>query len=207
MTSALVRMIKAPMKPVFFSTSSEFRTWLARHHDKTPELWVGFYKKSSGKPSITWPEAVDQALCFGWIDGLRRSIDLISYTIRFSRRKRASIWSAVNIKRAKELISLELMRPAGLKAFQELTEERSAVYSYEQRRTARLDDDYERRFRANKRAWRFFQGQPAWYGRTASWWVISAKKEETKLRRLATLIKDSEHGQTIAPLTRGTGPK
>ncbi len=186
-------------------------SWVAKrvvtHHDKTPELWVGFHKRSSGKLSITWPEAVDEALCFGWIDGVRRSIDPISYTIRFTPRKPRSIWSAVNINRAKELLSLELMGLAGLKAFRELAEERSAVYSYEQRKTARLDDGYEQQFRANKKAWRFFQAQPPWYQRTAAWWVISAKKEETKLKRLATLIKDSERGRAIPPLTRRTGPE
>ncbi len=158
---ALAKMTEAQMKPVFFfATQSDFHAWLAKHHDTTQELWVGFYKKSSGKPSITWPEAVDEVLCFGWIDGVRRSIDPISYTIRFTPRKPRSIWTAVNINRAKELIGLELMGPAGLKAFRELAEERSAVYSYEQRKTARLDDGYEQRFRANKEAWRFFQARP-----------------------------------------------
>ena len=194
------------MKPTFFATPSELRTWLKEHHDTAQELWVGFYKKSSGKPSITWPEAVDEALCFGWIDGVRKGIDDVSYTIRFTPRKPRSIWSAVNVKRASELASLGLMRPAGLKAFEERAEEKSELYSYEQE-NAELNDAYEQQFRANKTAWEFFQAQAAWYRRAATWWVISAKKEETRLKRLATLIEDSEHGRTIPPLTRRTRPE
>ncbi len=130
--------VKAPVRPMFFTTPSGFRAWLEEHHDKVRELWVGFHKRGSSMPSITWPEAVDEALSFGWIDGVRRSIDSVSYTIRFTPRKPRSIWSAVNIKRVKELINLGRMRPAGLKAFQELTKERSAIYSYEQRKTAQV---------------------------------------------------------------------
>ena len=192
------------MEPTFFATPSEFRTWLQEHHATTRELWVGFYKKSSGKPSITWPEAVDEALCFGWIDGLRKSIDAVSYTIRFTPRKPRSIWSAVNVKRAEELARLGLMHPAGLKAFEERAQEKSGVYAYEQRSAATLDDASEQHFRANAQAWDFFQAQAAWYRRAAIWWVISAKKEETRRKRLATLVEDSEHGRTIAPLTRRT---
>ena len=171
------------------------------------ELWVGFYKKSSGKPSITWPEAVDQALCFGWIDGQRKGIDDVSYTIRFTPRKPRSIWSAVNVKRVGELTAQGLMHPAGLKAFENRTEEKSGVYAYEQETPAELDADYEQRFRANQTAWDFFQAQAAWYRRAAIWWVISAKKEETRLKRLATLIEDSERGRTVPPLTRRTRPE
>ncbi len=194
------------MQPLFFATPSEFRAWLEAHHDSTPELWVGFYKKGSGKPSITWPEAVDAALCFGWIDGLRRGIDDVSYTIRFTPRKPRSIWSAVNIKRVGELTSLGLMRPAGLKAFAERVEEKSGVYAYEQRDAPEFDDAREQQFRANEQAWAFFQAQPASYRKAAVWWVISAKKEETKRKRLAALIADSERGRTVPPLTRRTGP-
>ena len=194
------------MKSTFFASSSELRQWLEEHHAETQELWVGFYKKSSGKPSITWPEAVDEALCFGWIDGVRKSIDDVSYTIRFTPRKPRSIWSAVNIKRAKELTRLGLMRQAGLKAFEKRAEEKSGIYAYEQK-NAELDDAYKQQFRANKKAWDFFQAQAPWYQRTATWWVISAKKEETRLRRLATLIEDSENGRTIAMLARPTKSK
>lgn len=194
------------MKPTFFATPSAFRTWLEEHHHTTQEVWVGFYKKSSGQPSITWPEAVDEALCFGWIDGVRKGIDDASYTIRFTPRKPRSIWSAVNVKRASELAHLGRMRPAGLKAFEERVEEKSGLYAYEQENAAELNDAYEQQFRANTQAWDFFQAQAPWYRRTAIWWVISAKKEETRLKRLATLIEDSEHGRTIAPLTRRTRP-
>ena len=199
-------IIEEPMKPTFFATPSEFRAWLEEHHHKAQELWVGFYKRSSGKPSITWPEAVDEALCHGWIDGVRKGIDDVSYTIRFTPRKPRSTWSAVNVKRAGELASLGLMRPAGLKAFEQRTEEKSGIYAYEQE-NARLDDAYEQQFRANKKAWDFFQTQAAWYRRTATWWVISPKKEETRQKRLATLIEDSEQGRTIPPLTRRRKPE
>jgi uncharacterized protein YdeI (YjbR/CyaY-like superfamily) len=166
-------------------------------------LRVGFYKKGSGKPSITWPEAVDEALCYGWIDGVRRGIDDVSYAIRFTPRKSRSTWSAVNIKRVEELARLGHMRPAGLAAFAERAGEKSGIYAYEQK-AAQLDDEYERQFRANQQAWDFFQAQAAWYRRTAIWWVISAKKEETRLKRLATLIEESAQGRTIRPLTRRT---
>jgi uncharacterized protein YdeI (YjbR/CyaY-like superfamily) len=190
------------MQPTFFPTPSAWRAWLEKHHAKTQELWVGFYKKSSGKPSITWPEAVDEALCFGWIDGLRKRVDEISYTIRFTPRKPTSTWSAVNIKRVGELTKMGLMRPAGVKAFGRRKSDRSAIYSYEQRKGARLTGVDEKQFRAHKNAWKFFQGQPPWYRRTASWWVISAKKEETRRKRLARLIEDSEQGRAIQQFRR-----
>jgi uncharacterized protein YdeI (YjbR/CyaY-like superfamily) len=192
------------MEPTFFTEPAELRAWLEEHHAEATELLVGFHKKGSGRPSITWPESVDQALCFGWIDGVRRGIDEDSYTIRFTPRKKRSNWSAKNIKRVAELSREGLMRPAGLAAFEARTEDRSGIYAYEQRKTAKLDKDQERQLRANKKAWEFFQAQPAWYRRTATWWVISAKKEETRKRRLATLIDDSAQGRTIARLTRPT---
>jgi len=190
------------MKPAFFPTPSAFRAWLEEHHARTPELLVGFYKRSSGKPSITWPESVDAALCFGWIDGVRKSIDDLSYTIRFTPRKPTSTWSAVNIKRAHELTKLGLMQPAGLQAFEERDEAKSAIYAYEQRNSARFPDAYEKQFRANKTAWDFFQSRAPWYRRTATYWIISAKREETRLKRLATLIADSAQHRNIGPLTR-----
>jgi uncharacterized protein YdeI (YjbR/CyaY-like superfamily) len=190
------------MRPTFFATPSEFRTWLEKHHDDERELWVGFYKKGSGKPSITWPEAVDEALCFGWIDGIRKSVDDESYKNRFTPRKHRSNWSAINIERAKELIALGRMRPAGLKAFEARTDEKSAVYSYEQRHAAKLERAQEREFRANAKAWGFFQSRPPSYRKAAVYWVVSAKKEETRARRLAQLIDDSAAGRTVPPLTR-----
>lgn len=191
------------MKPTFFATASELRSWLDDNHATASELWVGFYKRGSGKPSITWPELVDEELCFGWIDGVRKGIDEVSYANRITRRKPRSTWSAINIARAKELIRLGRMRPAGLKAFEQRTDERSAIYSYEQRTKARLDPEAERSFRTNKTAWAFFQAQPPSYRRAATWWVISAKREETRQARLATLIRDSQNGRTVGPLTRG----
>ncbi len=188
------------MKPTFFETPSRFRSWLEKHHATSSELLVGFYKKGSGRPSITWPESVDQALCFGWIDGIRRTIDAESYTIRFTPRKPRSIWSAVNIKRAKELAEWGLMRPAGMKAFEARADDRSAIYAYEQRRAPTLDADSKLRFRAHPEAWEFFLSKPPSYRKAAIHWVISAKKEETRNRRLATLIDDSAHGRIIRPL-------
>jgi uncharacterized protein YdeI (YjbR/CyaY-like superfamily) len=196
---------EAALKATFFATPTEFRAWLAAHHATGQALWVGFRKKGSGRPSITWPESVDEALCFGWIDGVRRSIDADSYAIRFTPRKPRSVWSAVNINRATELIELGRMQPAGLKAFKARTEEKSAVYAYEQPHSAALDPADEQRFRANEAAWSFFQSQPASYRKAAIWWVISAKQEATRHRRLATLIEDSAQGRTIAPLTRRPG--
>lgn len=189
-------------KPLFFPTLSDWRSWLKKHHSAAEELWVGFYKRGSGRPSITWPESVDGALCFGWIDGLRKSIDAHSYKIRFTRRKPRSTWSAINIKRAKELSELGLMHPAGLAAFEKRDRERSAIYSYEQRTAAKLPPPFEKQFRANPKAWQFFQSQPPWYQRTSAYWVISAKKEETRSKRLATLIACSARKQKIPSLNR-----
>jgi uncharacterized protein YdeI (YjbR/CyaY-like superfamily) len=190
------------MKPTFFSSLALWRAWLEENHESAPELVVGFYKRDSGKPSITWPESVDGALCFGWIDGVRRSIDTESYSIRFTPRRLRSVWSAINIKRVGELKKLDLMHPAGLKAFEARSGDRSEIYAYEQRKGAKLDGKCAKQFRANKKAWEFFRAQPPWYQRTASWWVISAKKEETRHKRLAQLMKDSENQKPIRELTR-----
>src|SRR5262245_30761724 len=195
------------MEVTFFDSPAAFRAWLEENHQTAKELRVGYNKKSSGKPSITWPESVDEALCFGWIDGIRKSIDEISYTIRFTPRKPRSNWSAVNVARVGELMRLGRMRPAGHKAFEERAEEKTGIYAYEQRKTAELDEAYEQQFRANQPAWDFFQAQPAGYRHTAVWWVISAKKEATRLKRLATLIEDSAQGRTIAQLTRPAGQR
>ncbi len=189
-------------EPRFFPTLADWRAWLEQNHASEQELWVGFYKRDSGRPSITWPESVDGALCFGWIDGVRKSIDAASYKIRFTPRKPRSVWSAINMKRATELKSMGLMHGAGLAAFEKRESKRSAIYAYEQRKTARLSAEYEKQFRANKTAWRFFTSQPPWYQGTSTYWVISAKKEETRLKRLARLIKDSANQRSIAPLTR-----
>ncbi len=190
------------MKPAFFESTSALRAWFEKHHNRLEEQWIGFHKRGSGKPSITWPESVGVALCFGWIDGVRKSIDEDCYAIRFTPRKTGSIWSAVNIKRAQELAEMGLMHPAGMAAFKKRDNATSAIYAYEQRKAATLDDVQEQEFRANKKAWDFFQAQAPWYRRTATYWVISAKREETKRKRLAMLISDSEQGRTIGQLTR-----
>jgi uncharacterized protein YdeI (YjbR/CyaY-like superfamily) len=181
------------MKPRFFKTSSAFRKWLAANHAKSKELWVGFYKKTSGKPSITWPESVEEALCFGWIDGIRKRIDDVSYKIRFTPRKPSSIWSAVNIKIAQRLVKQKLMQPAGVKAFAARKENRSGIYSYEQR-SPELEVKYARKLKRDRAAWKFFQAQPAGYRKLMNWFVVSAKQEETRLKRLDRLIEASAKG-------------
>ena len=183
------------MKPRFFKTPADFRQWF-KTHASAVELWVGFHKKDSGKPSISWPESVDEALCFGWIDGIRKSIDETSYMIRFTPRRARSIWSTVNITRAKNLIELGLMQPAGLKAFEARQEYRSGIYSYEQR-TADLPDHYGKLLKKNSAAWKFFHAQSPYYKKAMNWWVLCAKKEETRLKRLNKLIEDSAHGRRI----------
>lgn len=186
----------------FFETPSDFRAWLEEHHETESELLVGFYRKGSGRPSITWPESVEQALCFGWIDGVRRGIDEMSYSIRFTPRKPTSNWSQVNIDKVAELTDQGRMRPAGIAAFERRSEARSGVYSYEQRRNAELEPEQRREFEANAAAWRFFESQPPGYRRTAIHWVVSAKRPETRRKRLATLIDDSANGRRLKQLSR-----
>lgn len=184
------------MNPKFFPTPAAFRKWLAANHDKSKELWVGFYKKDSGKPSITWPESVDEALCFGWIDGVRKTIDAESYKIRFTPRKSTSVWSAVNIRNVERLTKDKRMLPAGLKAFKARKENRSGIYAYEQR-SPELIEPYAGKFKRNKVAWKFFQAQPPYYRKTMNWWIVSAKQEETRLKRLDKLIEESAKGTRI----------
>jgi uncharacterized protein YdeI (YjbR/CyaY-like superfamily) len=184
------------MEITFFRSSLDFCKWLERHHANARKLWVGFYKKNSGKPSITWPESVDQALCFGWIGGVRKSINELNYMIRFSPRKSTSIWSAINMKRAEELATQDLMRPAGKKAYELRKENGSGIYSYEQR-SPTLPASYEKPLKANKAAWDFFEAQPPSYRKTAFWWVVSAKKEETRLKKLEKLIEYSAGGKRL----------
>jgi len=195
------------MKPTFFATPEGFRAWLVEHHGTATELWVGLYKKRSGRPSITWPEAVDEALCFGWIDSVRQSIDDESYMNRFTPRKHASNWSAVNVRRVGELTKQRRMRPAGLKAFRERLEDKTATYSYEERHAVELPAAFEKRFREREKAWSWFQAQPDGYRATARYWVMSAKKPETRERRLATLIEDSAKGRRVPPLRPRTGKR
>jgi uncharacterized protein YdeI (YjbR/CyaY-like superfamily) len=190
------------MEPIYFASPEEFRAWLEAHHETEKELLVGYHKKGTGKPTMTWPESVDEALCYGWIDGVRRSVDDERYMIRFTPRKARSIWSAVNIKRMAELTDLGRVRPAGLKAFAARAAEKSGIYAYENRDAAELDAAAEAQFRANPVAWDFFQAQAPSYRRTAIWWVISAKQEATRQKRLATLIDDSANGNRLAQFIR-----
>jgi uncharacterized protein YdeI (YjbR/CyaY-like superfamily) len=192
--------------PVFFATPDDMREWLEANHERQSGALVGFYKKDSGTPSITWPESVDEALCFGWIDGVRKNRDGSSYTIRFTPRKPRSFWSQVNIKRAEELIAQGRMRPAGLAAFEARVEDRSRVYSYEQG-GPQLGEPFAARFRANPKAWDFFRSQAPSYQRACSWWVVSAKREETRDRRLAQLIEYSERGLRIPAFVSPTQRK
>ena len=178
------------MQPRYFVSPVDFRRWLEKNHGDAAELFVGFHKKSSGHPSITYSEALDEALCFGWIDGVRKSVDETRYTIRFTPRRPKSKWSAVNIKRAGELKAFGRLKPSGLAAF-EGREQVKAGYSYEERPHA-LDSVCEERFRAHPKAWEFFQAQPPGYRRTVSFWIMSAKKDETRSRRLGQLIESSE---------------
>jgi uncharacterized protein YdeI (YjbR/CyaY-like superfamily) len=184
-------------RPRFFATPEAFRSWLDAHHERETELLVGFYKRDSGRPSVTWPESVDEALSFGWIDGIRRRVDEICYTIRFTPRKPRSNWSAINVKRMAELIAQGRARPAGLSAFEKRAPERTGIYSYENRQKAVLDPEAENALRQNKKAWAFFQAQAPSYRRLCIWWIVSAKKEATRRSRLATLIDDSANGRKI----------
>ncbi len=183
--------------PIFFATPKDFRAWLKQSHATMKEQWVGFYRKASGRPSMTWPESVDEALCVGWIDGLRKSIDATSYMIRFTPRKSTSNWSAVNIGRVAELTKEKRMRPAGLRAFNARIEAKSGIYSYEQRKQAVLDPLLVRQFRANPEAWKFFQAQPPGYRKLITWWIVSAKQETTRQKRLRRLMEESAAGRRL----------
>lgn len=175
----------------------EFRKWLEKNHHIASELFVGFYKKNSGKKSITWPESVDQALCFGWIDAVRKNIDEESYYIRFTHRRPKGIWSNVNVKRIEVLTKLGLMTESGFKVFNERDHNKSGIYSYENE-SREFSKEYEKQFKANKPAWKFYQQQAPWYIRNTKHWVMRAKQEPTRLKRLQLLITDSEKGQRLA---------
>jgi uncharacterized protein YdeI (YjbR/CyaY-like superfamily) len=190
----------AAVQATFFKTQADLRAWLEANHDEASELWLGIRKKASGLPSVTYKQAVDEALCFGWIDGLLKSIDATSYRQRFTPRRKRSIWSAVNIARVGELTRLGRMHPAGLAAFRQRDPAKTNRYSFEQE-SVQLAGPYEALFRASEQAWAFFQGQPPSYRKPAIWWVMSAKRQETQEKRLATLIADSAEGRRIAPLT------
>ncbi len=191
------------MKPKFFKKQEDFRKWLAKYHDQKEELYVGYYKKSTGKTSITWPQSVDEALCYGWIDGVRKSIDEESYMIRFTPRRANSIWSAVNLKKVEELKKKGLMQEKGLAIHAKRKDPNSKGYSFEQKENdVKLSNEFEAIFKKNKKAWACFQSMAPSYRRAAIWWVISAKREETRLRRLNTLIDDSENKLKVKVLRR-----
>ena len=184
----------------FFATPARWRAWLEKNHDKKTELLVGFYKRGTKKPSLTWPESVDEALCFGWIDGVRKSLGDEAYTIRFTPRKKTSIWSAVNVSRVAALEKAGKMHASGRAAFAHRTEARTGVYSFERQSAAKLTPAQEKKLRANAKASKWFDAQAPWYKRGALHWVTSAKREETREKRLAELIADCAAGQRIKPM-------
>jgi uncharacterized protein YdeI (YjbR/CyaY-like superfamily) len=190
------------VKPVFFGTPEEFGAWLEEHHEGEAELIVGYHKKGSGKPSMTWAESVEQALRFGWIDGIRRTLDEDSYTIRFTPRKPSSNWSAKNVATVERLKAEGAMAPAGLRAYEARRADRTGIYSFERRKAAKLPPDFEERFRASRRAWEWFTSRPPGYRRTATHWVVSAKRDETRQRRLQTLIDCCSEERKIPLLAR-----
>jgi uncharacterized protein YdeI (YjbR/CyaY-like superfamily) len=197
----IFRILKNMSEPQFFSSIRELRAWFKKNHKKEKELWIGFYKKNSGLSSVSYPEAVDTALCFGWIDGIRKSINDVSYTNRFTPRNPKSNWSNINIKKAEELIKLGVMEPAGLTAFKKRKDTKTGIYSFEKEEII-LNEDYRIIFMKNKKAWKYFEAQPPSYKKTAVHWVISARKEETRLKRLEILISSSENQERIPLLRR-----
>jgi len=184
------------LTPTFFPTPADLRKWFRKNHATATELWIGFYKVGRGKPSVTWPESVDEALCCGWIDGIRKTIDEDSYRIRFTPRRPRSVWSAVNIKRVKVLSDEKRMLPAGRKAFEARRENRSGIYSYEQR-PQDLPQPYLGEMKRNKAAWAFFAAQPPSYRKVMTWFILSAKREETRLQRLEELVGVSATGKRM----------
>ena len=189
------------MDVVFFDTPGDFRRWLSEHHADRDELWVGYYKKATGKGGITWSESVDEALCFGWIDGIRKSLDEESYTNRFTPRRPGSHWSRVNLQKVEKLVEEGRMTPAGMAAYEARDPDKSGRYSFERDRAA-LTPEQEATFKADRSAWDFWCAQPPGYRKQATWWVVSAKREDTRARRLATLIEDSANGLRIKQLRR-----
>lgn len=181
----------------FFATPAALRTWLRQHHSSADELWVGYYKRATGKPSVTWPESVDEALCVGWIDGIRQRIDDEAYAIRFTPRRKGSIWSRVNIRRVEFLTAEGRMLPAGVRAFDARLDTRSCIYSYEQAADIPLDPALMRRFRRNRAAWTFFAAQPPGYHKLVTRWIMSAKRDETRQSRLQKTIQRSASGRRL----------
>jgi uncharacterized protein YdeI (YjbR/CyaY-like superfamily) len=189
------------MDAIYFETAAEFRAWLTANHTTAESLLVGFHKKGTGRPSITWSESVDEALCFGWIDGVRKGVDSDRYTIRFTPRKAGSAWSTVNVSKVWTLKEQGRMQPAGVAAFEARKEGRSGIYSHEQGDVG-LPEPYLGRLRENAAAWEFFERQPASYRKAAIWWVVSAKQEKTRHRRLEKLAAYSAKAERVPQFTR-----
>ena len=185
------------MTPHFFTTPKDFREWLDKNYQKETELLVGFYKTGSGKQSITWPQSVDEALCYGWIDGVRKSLGEDSYTIRFTPRRPTSIWSAINIAKMEDLMAKNLVKPAGIAAYEKRKEHKSKIYSHEQKETAELPADMEKAFKANKPAWEFFIKQAPSYRKVMLHHITTAKQDKTKQSRFETLVKASAEGKRV----------
>lgn len=190
-----------PSEPVFFPTPAHLRAWFAAHHDKADELWVGYYKKATGIPSVDWPESVDEALCFGWIDGIRKSVDDKSYRIRFTPRRKGSHWSARNLGRMKHLLETGRVTEAGMAAYRARDPANEKRAAYEQGEV-RLPAEYEQHLKAVPEAWRYWEAERPWYRKQVTWWVVSAKREETRKRRLKVLIESCARGGVI-PAMRG----
>ncbi len=188
------------MTPVYFSSQKKFDAWLRKNHSTAAEILVGYHKKGSGTPGITWPESVEAALCFGWIDGVRRTVDDKRYVIRFTPRKPGSIWSAVNIKKVEELKKSGAMQPAGLEVFEQRDRKKTGIYSFE-KKSVRLSGAFLKKFKRNTKAWSYFESMPPSYRKPAINWVMSARQEPTRLRRIETLITDSAAGRKIKPLS------
>ncbi len=180
------------MAPQFFSTQEDFRNWLDENHDKESEFFVGFYKVGSGIPSMTWSQSVDEALCYGWIDGVKHSIDEFSYQIRFTPRRKDSIWSAVNIKKIEELSTKGLMKPAGIESYMHRTASKSKVYAFENEEMD-FSPELEKMFMKNEKAWQYFRNLAPSYRKTSVSWVMTAKQANTRLKRLQELIAESEN--------------
>jgi uncharacterized protein YdeI (YjbR/CyaY-like superfamily) len=194
-----------PKDVIFFETPAQLRAWFEANHESAGALWVGQHRKSTGRPSVTWAEVVDQCLCFGWIDGVRYSIGNESFAQRVTPRRKGSNWSAVNIKRFAELDAAGLVHPKGRAAFEARDGARSAAYSYENRDRS-LDEEMEANFRKHAAAWKFFESQAAWYRKAAAHWVVSAKREETRIKRLQALIDHSKNGEKVPPLKPRPSP-
>lgn len=192
--------MKTDIKPVFFKSAAELRKWLKKNHNKANELWTGYYKKGVSKKSATYLETVEECLCFGWIDGLVRSIDAERYCQRLTPRRPNSIWSAVNIKKMETLIKSGRADESGIRVYKTRDKKRAGLYSFENNEH-KLGAAFEKKFKANKKAWEYYSNMAPWYKRTSAFWVVSAKREETRLKRLDELIRDSEAGRKIRLLT------